>query len=232
MISGFILTVLVYAVTKRMYRTLHFVLFSPILTSLLLLVFILASFHLSYRTYNQSASWLTDLLKPATVAFAIPLYKHFHILRKHAAEIVSGIAAGVVTAISSSVLLATSMHLQASVVNSLAPRSITTPIAMDVAREVGGVPVMTAVFVILTALIGLLAAPVVIRLLHIRSPLAQGTLYGTGAHGIGTSRAFEIGGLEGTISSLSMILAALFTLVLAPLGVPLLHQWLEFHIRM
>ncbi len=223
---GFGLTIIVYFITKRFYRRFSFILFSPILTSLIVLVLILVLFHISYGTYNQSAIWLTELLKPATVAFAVPLYKHLSILKKHALEIFTGILAGVITAVTSSVILATVVHLNLPVINSLAPRSITTPIAMDVAKEIGGIPVMTAVFVILTALVGLIVAPILIRVLGIRSPLAQGTLYGTGAHGIGTSRAFEIGGLEGTISSLSMILAALFTLAVAPLGVPLLHEWL------
>lgn len=197
---------------------------NPILTSLIVLVLTLSLTHVTYVTYMKGGHILADLLGPATVAFAIPLYKNLHLLKKHALEMVISLIVGSAAAISTSVALSDWFHLGTRITNSLAPRSITTPIAMDVSQANGGLPVLTAVFVIVTALIGLIVGPLAIRLLPIRSSVAKGTLLGMGAHGVGTNRAFEFGSTEGTFASLAMILAAGLTLALTPILLPLVRH--------
>lgn len=123
----------------------------------------------------------------------------------------------------SSAVLAEWLHLDAQLINSLIPRSITTPIAMNVSQVIGGVPNITAVFVILTGLLGAMLGPLVMRLFRIEGEVARGVLFGTSAHGTGTSKAFELSTLTGTISSISMILAALFTLGVAPMLMAVFH---------
>ncbi|MNP31428.1 Inner membrane protein YohK [compost metagenome] len=125
----------------------------------------------------------------------------------------------------SSVYLAKWMHLNSSLVTSIVPRSITTPIAINVSEVIGGVPNITAVFVIITGLLGTIIGPSVLKIFHIDNDVARGILLGTSAHGMGTSKAFELSALSGTISSISMILAALFTLGMAPymMNMMLLH---------
>ena len=122
----------------------------------------------------------------------------------------------------SSVYLAKWMHLSSSLVTSLIPRSITTPIAINVSEVIGGVPNITAVFVIMTGLLGTIIGPSVLKIFHFDNEVARGILLGTSAHGMGTSKAFELSSLSGTISSISMILAALFTLGMAPYMMTLL----------
>ncbi|CAM2920861.1 CidB/LrgB family autolysis modulator [Paenibacillus sediminis] len=212
-----ILTLVIYTGNKKLYTKIPKVYLSPLLVTPLVLVGILLWAKIPYETYNSGAKLLTDLLQPATVAFAVPLYKHFKVLKKHAAEIVVSVIFGSVLAVLSSAALAKWMHLSGQLVHSLVPRSITTPIAMNVSQMIGGVPNMTAIFVIMTGLFGSMMGPSILRLFRIEGEIARGVLFGTSSHGTGTSKAFEFSSLSGTISSISMILAALFTLCFAPL---------------
>ncbi|MHA0856912.1 CidB/LrgB family autolysis modulator [Paenibacillus sp. CMAA1364] len=211
-----ILTLSVYYSVKYIYKKWPKVYLSPLLITPLVLVIFLLSVGLPYESYNTGGQWLTKLLQPATVAFAVPLYKHFKVLKKHAVEIIVSVLVGSITAMISSIFLAKWMHLSNSLVTSLVPRSITTPIAINVSEVIGGVPNITAVFVIMTGLLGTMMGPSVVRWFHFDNEVARGILLGTSAHGMGTSQAFELSSLSGTISSISMILAALITLGIAP----------------
>jgi predicted murein hydrolase (TIGR00659 family) len=217
------LTIAVYWICQKIYTRWRWTILNPMLTSLVVLVFVVSLARIPYSAYMGGAHVLTFMLSPATVAFAIPLYKHFHLLKKHALEIVTGLCLGSVVAIVTSVLFARTLDLGHMVTDSLAPRSVTTPIAMQISQQHGGSPVLTSVFVIVTALVGLVVGPLSIRWFRIQSAVAKGMLMGMGAHGIGTSRAFEFGQLEGTFSSLSMIVAAGFTVLFTPLLLPLLQ---------
>ncbi|GMA50790.1 hypothetical protein GCM10025857_21470 [Alicyclobacillus contaminans] len=217
------LTLAVYLICRWVYRRYPLPWLNPMLTSVALLMVLLLSTHTSYAAYIRGSDLLTLLLGPATVAFAVPLHRHFELLKRHAVELLCGIALGSLLAVVSSVSLARLLRLTPILMDSLAPRSVTTPIAMQVSAQLGGNAILTSVFVIATAFVGLVVGPLTIRWLKIQSALAKGMLMGMGAHGIGTSRAFEFGPLEGTFSSLSMILAAAFTVLLAPLVVPFLR---------
>lgn len=213
-------TIMIYFVAKRVYRHQRRVLLSPIFVAPLLLSILLGVSGLPYERYMAGGQWLSFLLGPATVALAIPMYKNAHLLRRYAVEIGSSVALGSLVALISSVLPALWLNLGVETASSLAPRSVTSPIAMEIARSLGGVPTLAAVFVIITALVGMAIEPSLTRLFGLRTPLARGAMLGMGAHGAGTARAFELGSLEGTVASISMILAAGATLALTPLVVP------------
>lgn len=219
-------TIAVYLLCRALYRRHPLVWLTPILTSFLMLTLLIEWSHFPYRSYSRGAQWLTDMLQPATVAFAVPLYRHFDILRRHAVAIITSLLAGSATGIATSAGLAIALHLGRQTALTLAPRSVTTPIAMDISRQIGGLPDLTAVCVILTGITGALLGPWLIRRLHIRSSVARGALFGMGAHGIGTAKAFETSQEVGAISSLSMVLGACLTLVLAPWIAP----WLVTHL--
>lgn len=222
-LTGLLLTIGIYAGAKRLYRRVPKVYLSPLLITPLLIIVILTQSGISYDAYNEGAKWISKLLEPATVAFAVPLYKNFQTLKRHATEIICGVAAGSVLAMVSSGMLAKWMHLSSPLATSLIPRSITTPIAMNVSEVIGGLPSMTAVFVIMTGILGSMVGPSIMRIFRIRGDIARGILLGTAAHGTGTSKAFEFSSLSGTISSISMIMAALFTLGAAPMMMAFLH---------
>ncbi|KMY55814.1 LrgB [Bacillus sp. FJAT-27231] len=217
-----ILTICLYWGAKWCYKRKPKVYLSPLLTVPVLVVGGLFLTHTSYEAYDTGAHWLSRMLEPATIAFAVPLYKYFNILKKHAAEIILSVLSGSVTAIISSMAMAKMLHLNTEIVDSLIPRSVTTPIAMGVSESIGGVPAITAVFVIMTGLLGSVIGPMIIQLLRIENDIARGVLLGTAAHGAGTSKAFEFGSVTGTISSLSMIMAALITLFLTPWILPVM----------
>ncbi|CAM4311472.1 MAG: CidB/LrgB family autolysis modulator [Paenibacillus macerans] len=226
MITGLlslVFTLVIYYLAKRLYKIRPKVYLSPLLITPLFLVIGLMWAQIPYETYQAGGKWLSTMLQPATVAFAVPLYKYYNVLKKHAVEILISVLTGSVVAMFSSAFLAEWLHLDNDLITSLIPRSITTPIAMNVSQVIGGVPNITAVFVIITGLLGTMLGPLVVKLFRIENEVARGVLFGTSAHGTGTSKAFELSSLTGTISSISMILAALFTLGAAPMLISLLQ---------
>lgn len=214
-IIALVCTSIIYLLAKRLHDRFRTILLSPLLLCPLILVSGLLLTHIPYEQYEGGGQWLTLLLQPATVALAVPLYRNLERLRRYWACIVISIAGGVVVAIWSVVEFASWVGLDQTIVASLAPKSITTPIAMDVAALIGGTPAMTAVFVILTGLTGSALGPLLFRLLSIRQPIARGLLLGMGAHGTGTATAFKYGPVEGAFASLAMVLAAFLTMAVA-----------------
>lgn len=219
-------TIIVFLGSKKIYQKMNWIILSPLLICPLVLIVILLGTHTSYDEYNLGATWLSKLLGPATVAFAVPIYKNYELLKKHAKAIGASLVTGSSVAIISSFLFAMWIGLSNEMINSLVPRSITTPIAMDISAIIGGEPTMTAVFVIVTGLSGSIIGPLIIKAIHIRTSAAKGLLLGMGAHGCGTSKAFELGELEGTYSSLAMIIAALISIVLSDTFFPVLQHYL------
>ena len=209
-------TVFIYLGSKRLYIRIPRAYLTPLIITPAAVILIVLWGDVPYSSYNNGTKWLTDMIGPATVTLAVPLYKNLGILKKHAAAIVAGVLSGAILAILTSVLLAEALHLSPSLAESLAPRSATTPIAMAVAGAIGGIPNMTAVFVLITGILGVVAGPLVIRLLRIDNEIARGVLLGTSSHTAGTSKAFEFGAVAGSISSIAMILTAFITLCAAP----------------
>lgn len=215
-IAYLLITIVIYAVAQFIYKQRKNLLFSPMLLTPLALITVLSLQNIPYETFNAGTHWLSDLLQPATVAFAIPLYKYFDLLKKHVHAILISVLTGSVLAIITTILLAVLCNIEAEIAASFAPRSITTPFAMAVSETIGGIPNLTANFVIVTGMLGSILGPLLIRVFKIESDIAKGVLLGMGAHAVGTSKAFELGDIEGTISCLSMILAAIITVLIGP----------------
>ncbi|GIN56378.1 hypothetical protein J8TS2_06970 [Lederbergia ruris] len=198
-----------YQKTKKSYLT-------PLLIAPLVIIAVLFLFQIEYTTYHQGAQWLTKILQPATVALAIPLYRYFPILKKHLPAIVLSVSLGSILSIFVSFSMASLVHLNKTLIPSILPYSITTPIAMSASEKLGGVPAITAVFVIMTGIFGMIFGPWVIRLFRLRSDIAKGILLGTSSHGSGTAKALELSPISGAVSSVCMVLAALLTFWLSP----------------
>ncbi|WP_010299886.1 LrgB family protein, partial [Kurthia senegalensis] len=199
---------------------------SPLLTCPIIIIILLFIFNVDYAQYNGGAEWLSKLLGPATVAFAVPMYKNYAILKKNAVAILTSLVTGSIVAIVSSFLFALFAGLNKEMINSLVPKSITTPIAMDISTMIGGEPTMTAVFVIVTGLTGSVVGPIVIHYMHFKQAASKGLLLGMGAHGAGTSKAFEFGEKEGTFSSLAMVVAALVSIILSETFFPIFSKFI------
>ncbi|MGG3402112.1 murein hydrolase export regulator [Bacillus cereus] len=218
-----LLTLFTYWISKKMYQRWNWSLLSPLLVCPIILIALLLGLDRSYETYETGGHWLTELLKPATVAFAWPIYKYFDLLKKHGMAILLNVIVGSFLSVITSALLANYFQIDSSLEHSLAPHIVTTPIAMAISEMIGGMSQLTAVFVVLTALTGALLGPSLIRICRIKTAIAKGIMLGTSANGTGTSKAFEIGPVEGTIASLSMLLTAGASLVIVPLFLSWIH---------
>ncbi|GMA98145.1 LrgB family protein [Pelosinus sp. IPA-1] len=221
-ITSFIITIFSYLGAKFLYKKNKLVFLSPLVTCPLVLITLILSFHVSYDVYYAGTQWITQMLQPAMVAFAVPLYKYRGLLIKYGLEISIGVLGGSITAVLSSIIYGKWFHLTPQLLDSLAPRSVTTPIAMDISQTIGGLPTMTASFVIITGIVGLIAGPFILKWFPIHHQVSKGMLLGMGAHGAGTAQAYEIGSIEGAIASLTMIFAGLITIMLAPILVPMI----------
>jgi predicted murein hydrolase (TIGR00659 family) len=210
-------TVGLYLAAKRLYRRWPRWWLMPLAVTPALLIIAVLVLHGSYRDYIRGTHWLVALLGPATVAFAVPIYEQRALIRRHWPVLAIGVLAGSATAMGSSWALATVLGLDGTLRLSLLPRSMSTPFAMEVAGHIGGVPELTAVFVVLTGLLGAVLGEVALARFPIRSTLVRGALLGMGAHGAGTAKAHEMGREEGSIAGLVMVLVGLFNVLMAPL---------------
>jgi predicted murein hydrolase (TIGR00659 family) len=215
-------TILFYFASKRLYRRWPRWWLMPLAVAPALLMLAAILLHESYRDYIRGTHWLVALLGPATVAFAVPIYEQRTLIRRRWPLLLLGMAVGSLTAIASSWALAYALGVDGALRLSLLPRSISTPFAMEVSSEIGGVPDLTAVFVVLTGVIGAALGDLVLARLPLRSRIAKGALFGIGAHGAGTARAHEIGQEEGAIAGLVMVLVGLMNVTLAPVIVQLM----------
>ncbi|MGE8393597.1 LrgB family protein [Pseudomonas sp. BIGb0427] len=211
------LTLLAYLGSRWLYRRTGRYLLSPLILVPAVLLAIAVPLHTAYAEYARNTHWLMSVLGPVTVAFAVPIWQQRALLARHWPALTLGMLVGSAASIGSSWGLAQLLALDSSVSLSLVPRSITTPFAMPLAKDLGGVPELTAVFVMFTGVLGAMFGGVLLKYLPLRTPLARGALFGVGAHGAGVSRAHEVGGEEGSVAGLVMVLTGLLNLFAAPL---------------
>ncbi|MGJ5139973.1 LrgB family protein [Bradyrhizobium oligotrophicum] len=210
-------TILLYLLAKRVHRRWPRWWLMPLAVAPALLMIAALALNVSYRDYIRGTHWLVALLGPATVAFAVPIYEQRALIRRRWPLLLAGMVAGSLTAVATSWALAYVLGIDGELRLSLLPRSMSTPFAMEVSGEIGGIPDLTAVFVVLTGIIGAAVGDVVLARLPLRSTLAKGALFGVGAHGAGTARAHQIGCEEGAVAGLVMVLVGLMNVALAPL---------------
>ncbi|EOG7789144.1 LrgB family protein [Vibrio fluvialis] len=212
-----LLTLAFYYGSKLLYRRKRSIFLMPLLLAPLLLVVVVMGFHIPYQDYMAESHWLLWMLGPATVAFAIPVYDNRYLIQRHWLSLSVGVMVSVVVAVGSTVLLARWLELPELLQRSLAMRSITTPFAVEATKSIGGQSDLTALFVVLTGVIGMAVGEVVLTVLSIRSRLGKGASLGASAHGAGTAKAYQIGNSEGVVSSVVMMIAGMVTVLIAPL---------------
>lgn len=192
-------------------------LLNPVLGAVLIVVAVLVLTGTDYGTYFEGAQFVHFLLGPATVALAVPLYRQWQRVRRSALAIAASLLAGSLTAILSALLVAWLTGGTPEVLASLAPKSVTAPVAMGIAEKLGGLPSLTAVLVIVTGILGAMLGPKVLDLTGVVDWRARGLAIGTASHGIGTARALQVNETAGAFSGLAMGLNALATALLLPL---------------
>ncbi len=210
------LNFIVFFAAVWLQKKTKFILFNPILVTVTLLIAFLSLFKISYESYHEGSRIIEFFLKPAVVALGLPLYQQLGRIRKQAVAIIVSQLAGCVAGVVSVVLIAKGMGASKNVILSLAPKSVTTPIAIEISNTIGGVPSLTAAVVIIVGIFGAVFGYSLMKLLNVHNPIAQGLSMGTAAHGIGTSRSLQISENYGAYSSLGLIANGIFTAALAP----------------
>ena len=213
----FVLTVALYFVSKRVYARFRQPWLTPLITVPVVLVAIVLGARIPYPVYFADTRWLMWLLGPATVAFAVPIFEYRHLLKKHWLSLSVGVTVGILVAVGGSLTLAKLLHLSPELQRSLATRSVSTPFALAVSDKLHAPKDLTALFVIATGVVGMLFGEIVLALVPLRSRLARGALFGAAAHGVGTAKARELGSEEGVVASLTMMIAGVAMVLLAPL---------------
>lgn len=210
------LTFGVYFLAKLVRKLLRLPLFNPILVSIAFLIIFLRVAHVDYEEYRVSGAKIDFWLKPAVVALGVPLYKQLSSIRQEILPILLSQLAGCVVGVVSVVGIARLMGASTDVVLSLAAKSVTTPIAMEVTESVGGIPALTATIVVFVGIFGAITGFRILRYGHIGMPSSQGISLGTASHAVGTSAAMERSMEHGAYASLGLTLNGIFTAILAP----------------
>ena len=207
---GVLLTLAAFALGTLINKVTGKAIFNPLLLGSIFVIIFLSVCSIPYADYKASAAPVNYLLLPATVALAIPLYEKIDLLKENAAAIIAGISVG-------------TLDLTREQYATLLPKSVTTAISMDVAAELGGIAALTGAIVIVTGIVGALLAETVCKMFHITDPIAKGVGIGTSAHAVGTSKALQMGEVEGAMSGLSIAVAGVLTAVLCPVFVNLIR---------
>ncbi|WP_298676500.1 LrgB family protein [uncultured Lentibacter sp.] len=192
-------------------------LLNPVLGAVALVVAVLALTGTDYLTYFQGAQFVHFLLGPATVALAIPLYRQWHHVRASWLAIGASMLTGSLAAVASAVAVLWVAGSREALMASIAPKSVTAPVAMGIAKELGGLPSLTAVLVIVSGIFGAMFGPLLLNLVGVKDWRARGLAIGTASHGIGTARALQVNETAGAFSGLAMGLNALATALLLPI---------------
>lgn len=214
---GVVVSVLAYELGIFLKKKLKWAICNPLLISIVAVIIFLIAFDIPYDVYNEGAKYLSYLLTPATVCLAIPLYEQVELLKKHSWAILAGLISGVLTSVLCVFVLALLFKLDHAEYVTLLPKSITTAIGMGVSEELGGYVTITVAVIIVTGILGNIIAETVCRVFRIEEPVAKGIAIGSASHAIGTTKAMELGEIEGAMSSLSIAVAGLLTVIVAPI---------------
>lgn len=212
---GMAISLCAYEIGLLIKKKLKKAIFNPLLISVVVVILFLVVFHIDYKTYDNGAKYLSYLLTPATVCLAVPLYQQLQLLKENAKAVIFGILSGVLTSLTCVLLLSKLFELNHEQYVTMLPKSITTAIGIGISQEMGGVVTITVASIVITGIIGNMMAEVICKIFRITEPVAKGIAIGTSAHAMGTSKALEIGEIEGAMSSLAIAVAGLMTVILA-----------------
>lgn len=213
---GILLTLLAFELGIFVFKKSKIALLNPILIATAFIIIFLLIFDIDYDTYNNGAKFINSFLGPATVILAVPLYKQINLLKKNLLPILTGILVGSIVSICCVILLGAMFGLSTELLASLVPKSVSTPIGVEISSTLGGISSITIVCIVITGITGAVIAPTIFKLFKIEDKVAIGIAIGTSAHALGTSKALEMGEIEGAMSSLSIGIAGLMTVFLAP----------------
>jgi len=221
-------TIAIYFFAQKLQAKTGLIILNPILVTVVIIITFLTVFSIDHSTYHEGSKYIDFFLKPAVVALGVPLYQQLEKIKKQALNIIISQLIGCILGIVSVVLIAWLMGAPRDIIYSLAPKSVTTPIAIEVSKTIGGIAPLTASVVIVVGIFGAMFGYSIMKLTKVKNPIAQSLSMGNAAHAIGTSRSMEISPNFGAMSSLGLILNGIFTAILAPHLLKLLELWIQF----
>lgn len=216
-IFGLILTILFFNIGIYIQKITKKPIFNPLLIAILGIILFLSITKIPYESYKLGADRINFFLGPVTIVLAVPLYKQFDLLKKYLLEILIGISCGVVVSFISIKLIGHFTNADVDIINSLIPKSITTPMGISLTKTLNGVEAITVVSIILTGILGAIISPIVFKIGKINHSVAKGIALGTSAHALGTTKALEMGEVEGAMSGLSIGISGIITVILIPI---------------
>ncbi len=214
---GVAVTLVSYMVGLIIRKRFKYSILNPLLIGMLLVIVILILFDIDYETYNLGGKYISFLLTPATVCLAIPLYQQFDLLKKYFKAIMTSILAGTIVNLVGILALTLIFKFSYEIYASLLPKSITTAIGVAISGEIGGIQAITVAAISVSGISGNVIGEYICKLFKIKNPISVGLAFGTASHAMGTARALELGEIQGAMSSLSIAVAGLITVVLAPI---------------
>jgi len=214
---GVLISLGAYAIGMWLKRITGWALMNPLLVSIILVVCTLLLLDIDYSSYKRGADMISYMLTPATICLAVPLHQQVELLRKNYRAVLVGITSGVLASLVSILILALALHLNHVEYVTFRPKSITTAIGIGVSEELGGNVALSVVSIIVTGVLGNIFAEAFLRMLKIDEPIAKGIAIGAASHAVGTSKAMEMGAVEGSMSSLSIVICGIMTVVGASL---------------
>jgi Putative effector of murein hydrolase len=215
MFFGAVISLTAYGIGLFLKKKFKLAVLNPLLIASLCVIAVLLLLNVEYKHYYESAKYISYLLTPATVCLAVPLYQQLELLKKNLKAIAGGITAGVLSSLLGVFLLAKLFSLTHEQYVTLLPKSITTAIGMGISAELGGIETITVAVIIVTGILGNMTAEFICKLCRIQEPVAKGLAIGTASHAIGTTKAMELGEIEGAMSSLAIAVAGLLTVLCA-----------------
>ena len=213
---GIILTIIAFEIGVSIRNKWRNPLLNPILIATILIIGFLTITGISYDTYKVGGDYISFFLGPVTVLLAVPLYRHIQALKNAWFPILAGIVVGSFTSIACVIACAKIFNISKTLMLSLIAKSITIPMGSVVSEQIGGIPSITIVSIVITGITGAVTAPLVCRFFRIKNPVAQGVAIGTSSHALGTTKAMEIGEVQGAMSSLSIGVAGVVTVFITP----------------
>lgn len=211
---GAAISLLCYEAALLIKKKFKLAILNPLLVSVILLIAILSALHIDYQAYNESAKYISYLLTPTTVCLGVPLYRERALLKKHFGAIMVGTLTGVIVSMGTILILSVLFGLSHEEYVTFLPKSITTAIGMGISEEINGFVSITVASIVSTGIFGNVIAESLCKLLRIKNPIAQGIGIGAAAHAIGTSKAMEMGEIQGAMSSLAIVTSGLCTVIL------------------
>ena len=212
-----VLVVGIYLLSIKLHLKIRFPLLNPVLITILVLIGLLIILDVPYATFKKSSQMINFLLGPSVVALGYILHKQIHYLKGNVVSVLTSITVGAVVGIASILLVGKLFGADQTLIASLAPKSVTTPIAMALSESNGGIPALTAVVVVVAGVMGSIIAPPIMNWLGIKSPIAKGIALGASSHGVGTATAIQMGAIEGALSGLAIGIMGTITSLLLPL---------------